>query len=369
MAEYLRVELGERSYSILVGDRLLAEAGKYIKPLVKSDFAIIVSDETVAKFYLHHLTAALEEVGIRCGSVIVPAGESSKNFTAFGELIETIVALHPDRKTTLIALGGGVVGDLTGFAASVLLRGVDFLQIPTTLLAQVDSSVGGKTGINSRHGKNLIGTFYQPKLVLCDTSTLFTLPKRECKAGYAEIVKYGLINDAAFFTWLEQNGAAILANDNAAVTEAIVQSCKAKATIVAVDEKESGQRALLNFGHTFAHALEVETHYSDALLHGEAVAIGMALAFAVSVKLGICPPQDHERVLKHFHKLGLPTSPLTIRQQWDIDRLMAHMAQDKKAEGGKLTFILTHGVGKAFVSRDVEKSLIKQALVEVITNV
>jgi 3-dehydroquinate synthase len=369
MVELVRVELGDRSYDIHVGERLLAEAGKFIKPLMKSDYAIIVSDDTVAKLYLQRLTAALEEAGIRCRSVIVPPGESSKQFTAFGALMENILAQHPDRKTTLIALGGGVVGDITGFAASTLLRGVDFIQIPTTLLAQVDSSVGGKTGINSAHGKNLIGSFHQPRLVLCDTSTLSTLPEREKKAGYAEIVKYGLINDATFFTWLEKHAHDILTGDAAATAEAVTRSCKAKAAIVAADEKESGARALLNFGHTFGHALEIETHYSDKLLHGEAVAIGMALAFAVSVKMELCPLQDRERVIAHFRKIGLPISPLSIRREWDIDRLLAHMAQDKKAEGGRLTFVLTHGIGKAFIRRGVEKSLIKQALVEAITSV
>ncbi len=282
MVECLRVDLSERSYDILIGDGLIANAGESIKPLMKSDFAVIVSDETVAKFYLKPLTASLEKANIRCRPVTIPAGEGSKSLAAFGELMEKILAHRPDRKTLLIALGGGVVGDITGFAASCLLRGVDFIQIPTTLLAQVDSSVGGKTGLNSTHGKNLIGAFYQPRLVLCDTSALSTLSEREKKAGYAEIVKYGLLGDAAFFAWLEKNGAAVLAGDTAAITEAVTRSCKAKAAIVERDEKESGSRALLNFGHTFGHALEIETHYSDKLLHGEAVAIGMALAFAIA---------------------------------------------------------------------------------------
>jgi 3-dehydroquinate synthase len=362
MVETVRVGFENRSYDIVVGERLLAEAGTRIKPLLKSDFAIIVSDETVAKFYLHRLTAALEESGIRARAILVPPGESTKNFTAFGALLENILAQNPDRKTTLIALGGGVVGDIAGFAASVLLRGVDFIQIPTTLLAQVDSSVGGKTGVNSTLGKNLIGTFYQPKLVLADVSTLSTLSEREKKSGYAEVVKYGLINDAAFFSWLEKNGEKILGGDAAATTEAVVKSCKAKAAIVARDEKEFGERALLNFGHTFAHALEAECGYDSTLLHGEAVAIGMALAFETSVDMGLCKKEDCERVLTHFRQLGLPVSPRALSRTWDMEKLMGHFAHDKKASGGKLTFILTHGVGKAFIASDVEKSLIKQVL-------
>jgi len=364
MSERLRVELKERSYDIVIGDRLLADAGKYIKPLMRSDLALIVSDDTVAKFYLHRLTTSLEDAGISCRSIIVPPGETSKNFTALGELLESLLLHHPDRKTTLIALGGGVVGDLTGFAASVLLRGVDFIQIPTTLLAQVDSSVGGKTGVNSKLGKNLIGTFHQPRLVLCDVSTLSTLPEREKKSGYAEIVKYGLINDESFFSWLEKNGEKILNGDAKATTKAVTESCKAKAKIVAKDEKEAGERALLNFGHTFAHALEAETGYSDKLLHGEAVAIGMALAFSVSVAMSYCPQVDYNRMLAHFKALGLPTRLPDLGVKWNAERLMQHFAHDKKAEGGRPTFILTHGVGKAFSTPGVEISLIRQVLVE-----
>jgi len=364
MNERVRVELKERSYDILVGDQLLAEAGKYIKPLMSGNLALIVSDENVAKFYLHRLTASLEDVGIRCRFIIIPPGEGSKNFSALGELLENLLLHHPDRKTMLIALGGGVVGDITGFAASVLLRSVDFIQIPTTLLAQVDSSVGGKTGVNSKLGKNLIGTFYQPKLVLCDVSTLSTLPEREKKSGYAEIVKYGLINDENFFVWLEKNGEKILSGDTKATTKAVTESCKAKAKIVAKDEKESGERALLNFGHTFAHALEAETGFSDKLLHGEAVAIGMALAFGVSVAMSYCPQAERDRVLAHFKALGLPARLPDLGITWNAERLMQYFAHDKKAEGGRPTFILTHGVGKAFSTPGVEKSLIRQVLVE-----
>lgn len=369
MPDYVRVKLKARSYDILVGDGLLTHAGAKIKPLLKSDFAIVVTDETVARHYLERLTASLEASGIRCRSIVLQPGESTKRLSVFGALLETILAEQPDRKTTLIALGGGVIGDITGFAASVLLRGVHFIQIPTTLLAQVDSSVGGKTGINSSRGKNLIGSFHQPLQVLIDVATLATLPAREKRAGYAEIVKYGLINDAKFFAWLEKNGAAILAGNAAATKEAILRSCKAKAAIVGRDEKESGERALLNLGHTFGHALEAECGYSDELLHGEAVAIGMVLAFACSVKKGLCKPQDRDRVLAHFREIGLPTSPTAIHTSWDVDALLSHMGQDKKAEKGGLTFILTHGIGKAFIAKNVEKSLIRQVLVEALGGV
>lgn len=364
MVEKLHVNLAERGYDILVGDRLLADAGKYISPLLKGRSVIIVSDSNVAKFYLHRLSNALEEAKIRFRSLIVPAGEGTKSLSSFAQLMESLLEQKPDRNTVLIALGGGVVGDLTGFAASVLLRGVDFIQIPTTLLSQVDSSVGGKTGINSSFGKNLIGSFHQPLLVLADISTLKTLPKRELLSGYGEVVKYGFINDPDFFDWLEKNAAALLAGDASLQTEAIIKSCKAKADIVAADEKEQNIRALLNFGHTFAHAFEAETGYGDALLHGEAVSIGMVLAFATSVKLGICPEQDYIRAKAHLQNIGLHVSLLSIRKDWDIDALMRHFSQDKKAEGGKLTFVLTRGIGKAFIQKDVDPELISQILAE-----
>jgi 3-dehydroquinate synthase len=364
MPETLRVDLGSRGYDIVVGERLLAEAGKYCTKALKSKRVIVVSDEQVARLYLHRLTNALEEAGIQYRAVIVKPGEGSKSFGPFSELMESLLEQNPDRRTTLIALGGGVVGDLTGFAASVLLRGVDFIQIPTTLLAQVDSSVGGKTGINSKFGKNLVGSFHQPVLVLADVSVLSTLPPRERRAGYAEIVKYGFINQPKFFDWLEKNGAKLMEGDAAATTHAVVESCKAKAAIVAADEKEASVRALLNFGHTFGHALEAETGYSDELLHGEAVAIGMILAFHASVAMKLCPKADLDRALAHYKTVGLPASPLDIRKKWDVDRLMGHFAHDKKAKDGTLTFILTKGTGKCFVAENVEKSLIRQTLVE-----
>jgi len=364
MPETLRVELGDRGYDIIVGERLLARAGEYIAPYIKNSGVMIVSDETVARFYLHRLTNALEEKSIRYRSVIIKSGDGHKNLASFCELIESLLEQKPDRKTTLIALGGGVVGDMTGFAASVLLRGVEFIQIPTTLLSQVDSSVGGKTGVNSAYGKNLIGSFHQPVLVLADVTTLSTLPKRELLAGYAETVKYGFINDAPFFEWLEEHGAALLAGNTELMTQAIVRSCKAKAYIVAADEKEDNIRALLNFGHTFGHALEAETGYSDKLNHGEAVAIGMVLAFATSVAMGLCPESDYQRVLAHYAVVGLPSSLKHVAQAWDIDQLVEHFSRDKKNSDGKLTFILTRGIGKAFITQEVNHQLVRSVLAQ-----
>jgi len=297
----------------------------------------------------------------------VPSGERSKEFDIFSQLMNGLLDQRPDRKTTLVALGGGVVGDLVGFAASVLLRGVDFIQLPTTLLAQVDSSVGGKTGINTRHGKNLVGAFYQPRLVLADTDVLDTLPRRELLAGYAEVVKYGLIDDPAFFDWCEQNAADLLNGNAAKRIHAIEQSCRAKARIVAADERETTDlRALLNLGHTFGHALEAETGFGPDLLHGEAVGTGMALAFDLSARLGLCPAQDAERVRAHLGAVGLPVRLRSIggdnRRQWNAGKLIEHMRGDKKAQAGKLTFILARGIGKAFVTRDVDEAVLRGLL-------
>jgi 3-dehydroquinate synthase len=364
MTETLQVDLGKRSYDIIVGDRILLKAGEHIAPLVKNNKVIIVSDQHVARFYLHRLTNALEEKNIPSRTIIVKAGESTKSLGSFAQLMENLLELAPDRKTVLIALGGGVVGDLTGFAASVLLRGVHFIQIPTTLLSQVDSSVGGKTGVNSRHGKNLIGSFHQPLLVLADVATLTTLPKRELLAGYAETVKYGFINDPDFFGWLENNGPKLIEGDAGLREQAIVKSCQAKATIVAADEKENDVRALLNFGHTFGHALEAETGFSSKLLHGEAVAIGMVLAFRLSVAMKLCPENDLKRVLAHYQATGLPASPRTVRSKWNIDKLMAHFAHDKKVKDGKLTFILARGIGKAFVTQEVNPRVLRDTLAQ-----
>ena len=368
----IRVELAGRSYDIAIGPGLIDQAGTLSRPLLAAPKVTIVSDETVAPLYGARLAASFDKAGIKASTVTVPAGENSKEFGAFGRLMNELLDQRPDRRTTLVALGGGVVGDLTGFAASVLLRGVDFIQVPTTLLAQVDSSVGGKTGINTRHGKNLVGTFYQPRLVLADTDVLDTLPRRELLAGYAEVAKYGLIDDPAFFAWCEANGAAVLSGDAAKRTYAIEQSCLAKARIVAADERETTDlRALLNLGHTFGHALEAETGFGSDLLHGESVGTGMAMAFDLSARLGLCPAADAERVRRHLGAVGLPMRLRAIggdnRRSWDATRLIEHMRGDKKAEGGRLTFVLARGIGKAFVSREVDEAALRGLLDDAIS--
>ncbi len=352
----VRVGLAERSYDILIASGLLASAGTLTAPYCDGQQAVIVTDETVAGLYLEPLMQALEESGISHRAVTVPPGEASKDFATFEQVSEDVLAGGLERGDLIVALGGGVVGDLAGFVASVLLRGIDFIQIPTTLLAQVDSSVGGKTAINSRHGKNLIGLFHQPRLVIVDTDTLDTLPYRELLAGYAEMVKYGLLGDADFFAWLEQHGKALLGGDTAARAHAIRICCEAKARLVAEDEREAGVRALLNLGHTFGHALEAETGYGAGLLHGEAVALGMMLAFDLSVRMGRCPAEDAKRLRAHLAGTGLPTSisdtPVTDPAN-AADRLIGHMRRDKKVSGGKLTFVLADGIGRATVTQDV----------------
>ncbi|TMJ32426.1 MAG: 3-dehydroquinate synthase [Alphaproteobacteria bacterium] len=355
------VGLAGRSYDILIGPALIDRAGELSAGLLSSRRVIVVTDQTVAPLYGARVVASFKNAGVAATTVTVPPGESSKEFAAFGQLMNALLDQRPDRKTTLVALGGGVVGDLTGFAAASLLRGVDFIQLPTTLLAQVDSSVGGKTGINTRHGKNLIGAFYQPRLVVADTDVLDTLPKRELLAGYAEVAKYGLIDDPAFWEWCEANGAAVLAGDAAKRSYAIEQSCRAKARIVAADERETTDlRALLNLGHTFGHALEAETGFGPDLLHGEAVGAGMAMAFDLSAALGLCSAQDAARVRRHLAAVGLPVRLRSIggdnRRTWQASRLIEHMRGDKKAEAGKLTFVLARGIGQAFVSRDVDET-------------
>lgn len=359
----VRVELADRAYDILVGPQLIADAGRHLKPLLRRARVAIVTDETVAGFHLGNLTASLDKHGIKHDTIIMPPGEATKRFAELQRVTEWLLEIGVERGDLVIALGGGVMGDLTGFAASIARRGVDFAQIPTTLLSQVDSSVGGKTGINTSQGKNLVGAFYQPRLVLADTSALETLPMRELMAGYAEIVKYGLINDRPFFDWLEANLDAIKQGDVAARTHAIVKSCEAKAHIVALDERESNVRALLNLGHTFGHALEAATGFSQKLVHGEGVAVGMALAFDLSAKLGLCTGQDATRVHQHLERAGLPhrladvTGPLP-----DADGLIALMGQDKKVVDGKLTFILTRGIGEAFITRDVDTAALRELL-------
>ena len=359
------IVLGTRSYDIVIGPGLLRDAGKLMADAIARPRVFIVSDETVAKLHLPTLTASLDAASIAHTSHIVPPGEASKDHRTLERLTDAMLAARVERSTTIVALGGGVIGDLAGFAAAILLRGIDFVQVPTTLLAQVDSSVGGKTGINTSRGKNLVGAFHQPRLVLADSDVLKTLPPREMRAGYAEVVKYGLIADADFFTWLEANGAAVLAGNSGALVHAIAVSCRSKAEIVAEDEREAGRRALLNFGHTFGHALEAECGYNDTLLHGESVSIGMVLAFRLSARLGLCPPEDAARVAHHLTSLGLPTAlPTAPRSVRDPARLLDHMRQDKKVRDGKLTFVLTRGIGKAFVADDVPLEAVTAILSE-----
>ncbi len=352
-SERLRVDIGDRSYDILIGPGLIARSGAEILPLIRRRQAVIITDKIVAGHYLNPLCASFDKQGIMHRDVVLPPGEATKDLAHFGRLVDDILTCGIERGTMLVALGGGVVGDIAGFAAATLLRGIDFVQIPTTLLAQVDSSVGGKTAINTAAGKNLLGAFYQPRLVLADTDTLATLPARELRAGYAEIAKYGLIRDAAFFEWLEGKGKAVCDLDPPAVTRAILTSCQMKATIVAADEREEGDRALLNFGHTFGHALEAETGFSDALLHGEAVGLGMVLAFDFAVRLGIATGQDASRVRHHLEAAGLPTSLAAIGLSGSAaDRLVAHMGKDKKVRDGRITLILPRRIGDAFLMRD-----------------
>ena len=359
----LRVDLGERSYDVVVGDGLIAEAGRHIAPLIGKNRVVIVADETVAGLYLASLQAALAKSGVDQGAIVLPPGEKSKDFAHLEDLTDRLLDLKVERGTTLIALGGGVIGDLTGFAAAILLRGVPFIQIPTTLLSQVDSSVGGKTGINTRHGKNLIGAFYQPRLVLADIGALETLPEREFLAGYAEVVKYGFIDNPDFFEWLEKNAPGLKAGDRALRRHAVLTSCAAKAAIVVEDERESGRRALLNLGHTFGHALEAETGFGPDLLHGEAVAIGTIMAFDLSVRLGLCPAADAERARRHIAAQGMRTGLKGLANgSWTADRLIGHMMQDKKVLDRTPTFILLRGIGKAFISRDVPMEALRRCL-------
>jgi len=352
--ERVALALGERSYDILIGPGLIDDAGAQIAERLDTPRAYLISDANVAPLYGDRLAASLRSAGIDNQAIVLPSGEATKSFGQFEALIEDLLGRGVERATTLVALGGGVVGDIVGFAAATLLRGINYVQVPTTLLAQVDSSVGGKTAINAGHGKNLVGSFYQPRLVVADTDTLDSLPRRELLAGYAEVAKYGLLGDADFFTWLESNGARLLAGDVQSRLHAVAHSCRMKAAIVGVDEREQGQRALLNLGHTFAHALEAETGFGEALLHGEAVAVGIALAFDLSARLKLCPPDDAERVRRHFAAIGLPAGlPPLPSGRWRADRLIDLMGRDKKVQRGRLVFVLARAIGDAFVARDV----------------
>ena len=352
-SERLRVALAERAYDIVVGSQLIAVAGREMLPLMRRRQAVVVTDENVAGHWLAALRDSLVAAGIAEHTIVLPPGEETKDFDHFSRLAEQILACGIERGSMLVALGGGVVGDLTGFAAATLLRGIDFVQIPTTLLAQVDSSVGGKTGINTSTGKNLIGAFYQPRLVLADTDTLATLPRRELLAGYAETVKYGLIRDAEFFAWCERQGNALCALEPDPIRHAVVTSCRMKAAVVAADEREEGERALLNFGHTFGHALETETGFSSRLLHGEAVALGMVLAFDFAAGLGLVAIAEGERVRRHFAATGLPTGLADVGLAGILaERLLAHMGRDKKVRDGKIALILPRRIGEAFIMKD-----------------
>jgi 3-dehydroquinate synthase len=354
--ETIRVDLGTRAYDILVGPDLVARAGELLVARLGKARAAVVTDDNVARHHLPALEASLVAVGRHAGTIVMPPGEATKSFAELGRLSEALLALKLERGDVIIALGGGVIGDLAGFAASILRRGIRFVQIPTSLLAQVDSSVGGKTGINTPQGKNLIGAFHQPSLVLADTDALSTLPPREMRAGYAEVAKYGLLGDAPFFAWLERHWQSVFGNDPAFLTEAIVVSVTAKARIVERDETETGDRMLLNLGHTFGHALEAWAGYSSRLLHGEAVAIGMCQAARFSAHLGLCPADTASRIESHLHMVGLPTRVAHIpgTDRPEPQALFALMQQDKKVQGGRLTLILLRAIGDAFVTRDVD---------------
>ena len=353
MTERVPVKLDNRSYDIHVGSGLLSQSGALVAPFARG-IVPVITDKHVADLHLQTVLASLRAANLDAREIVLAPGEGTKSFAGLEQLSNTLLEMGIERGGLIVALGGGVIGDLTGFAAGILKRGIDFAQIPTTLLAQVDSSVGGKTAINTRQGKNLIGLFYQPRIVIADTDVLSTLPARELCAGYAEVAKYGALGDADFFTWLESNGPKVLEGDKASRIRAVAHSCRMKADIVARDEREAGDRALLNLGHTFGHALEAATGFSDRLLHGEGVAVGMALAFRLSVRLGLCPAHDATRLEAHLRQVGLPSSIADIPgERPAAPLLLEHMAHDKKASGGKLTFILARGLGKAFATKDV----------------
>ena len=366
----VEVSLGARSYEIVIGRGIIAALGTRIAALRPGAKVFIVTDDNVARYVLEGAEAALAVAGVAAHRVIVPAGEASKSFAVFEQVCEAIIAARMERGDLVVALGGGVIGDLAGFAAAVVRRGLDYVQVPTTLLAQVDSSVGGKTAIDSARGKNLVGAFHQPILVLADTALLDTLPDREFRAGYAEVAKYGLLGDAGFFAWLEANWRDIFsggsASGSSAREHAVALCCRAKAAIVARDERETGDRALLNLGHTFGHALEAACGFSDRLLHGEAIAIGMALAFEFSARRqGLVSKAEAARATRHLAEVGLPTRIQDIPGELpSVDQLMDLIAQDKKVKRGMLTFILVRGIGAAFVEAGVDAREVRTFLSE-----
>ncbi|MDJ1008174.1 MAG: 3-dehydroquinate synthase [Paracoccaceae bacterium] len=364
MTETVHVALGARSYDVVIGAGLVGEAGARVAPLLARPRVAIVTDEGAAR-HLPALEAALADAGIAHSALTLAPGEGTKSWAGLEACVEWLLAERIERRDIVIALGGGVIGDLVGFAAAILRRGIRFVQLPTTLLAQVDSSVGGKTGINSPAGKNLVGAFHQPSLVLADIAVLDTLPRRDFLSGHGEVVKYGALGDADFFAWLEGAGPALLAGDAAARTRAVRRSVEMKAEIVARDETEEGDRALLNLGHTFAHALEAATGYSDRLLHGEAVAIGCALAFETSARLGLCAQEDPSRLRAHLKAMGMKTDLADIPGALpDAGGLLALMAQDKKVVDGRLRFILARGIGAAFVAEDVDTGAVRAVLAD-----
>jgi 3-dehydroquinate synthase len=365
VTEVVAVALEGRSYEVRIGPGLIDAAARHIAPLLKRPRTAVVMDETVAALHGPRLCAALAEAGIEARTIVVPPGEDTKSFAGLAALCDSLLALELDRSDRIIAFGGGVVGDLAGFAAAIYKRGVAFIQIPTTLLAQVDSSVGGKTAIDTPRGKNLIGAFHQPRLVLADLSALDTLPGREMVCGYAEVIKYGLLGDLAFFEGLEARGGEVLRRDPEALAWAVRRCVEMKAAIVAEDEREGGARALLNLGHTFGHAVEAATGFGETLKHGEAVGLGCAMAFRFSARLGLCPSQDAVRVERAIRAAGLPTRlDQTPGAPFAADALIASMAQDKKAEGGALTFVLAHRIGEAFVAKGVEVAPLRAFLID-----
>ena len=363
MPETVHVALGERAYDVVIAEGLLSEVAAYLDPLLSRRHVTIVADAHVAHLHLQTLQNALEEGEISSAVLELPRGEATKSWTHLTDVVEWLLDQRVERNDLVLALGGGVIGDLVGFAAAILRRGVRFVQVPTSLLAQVDSSVGGKTGINTRHGKNLVGAFHQPSLVLADTGLLGTLTSRDLLAGYGEVVKYGMLGDATFFEWLEASGPALASGDIDARNYAVKRSVEMKAEIVLRDETEQGDRALLNLGHTFCHALEAATGYSDRLLHGEGVAIGCALAFELSARLGLCSQEDPSRVRAHLKDMGMKTDLSDIPGDLPgADVLLDLMGQDKKVIDGKLRFILARGIGSAFVTSDVPSDTVKDVL-------
>ncbi len=355
---------GFKPYDVIVGSGLLLEAEKWVGPFLTNKRVVLVTDSNVGPLHADRILAQFQASGHKTHQIVIPAGESSKCFDGLKTLLDAMLDCGLDRKDVVMALGGGVIGDLTGFACAIYMRGIDFIQIPTSVLAQVDSSVGGKTAIDHEKGKNLIGAFHQPRLVLCDLDVLKTLPPREIKCGYAEIIKYGLLGDKPFFEWLEANDDKVLALEPEAILHAVARSVEMKAEIVAADEREGGVRALLNLGHTFGHALEAEVGFGDTLLHGEAVAIGMAQAFRYSALSGECSEEEEERAVAAIAHAGLPTRMSDIRNEpFDADCLITHMGTDKKAEGGTLTFVLVGGIGRAFIAKKVDANLITEFLI------